>query len=748
MKKSKLFLLLGSVLALSACNGNSDIQWGTPCPDDFVGYNSLSSKSRKDTYSTYLSYMPADLNYTRTMQSENATHIANFVDGLVEHDRFGNLVPCLAKTTGEHNEDYTEWSFEVKEGIKWVQADGNVYKNKNNEDVYVTAEDFRSTLRVVLNSATASESAYLPMLIIKGAEQYNAATAAYQQYKDSPEAARNQSIYMALRQQGLTEGCTVNDINSILNFERVGVSVDEKTNKITYTLSQPADYFPTMLTYLPFLPLNYDYYNEVGATIFGSQKNILFCGAYLIKERGNEQIKYVKNPYYWDADSVTTTNIDYKMLSSNVGDSFARDEYEKGNIDGFTINSKDTEGWNKYVKGSDKKGNIYEPHNDLTYSQEGQGDKSSFFFYFNINREAKNTTLSSVTSSQITRVNKALKYSYFRDAVFNALDLEAYNARNGAEEIEQRQYQINTYTPKYFITDNKGKDYFEYLLDAYKEKHECTLEEAENALSPGRVNQISFEESVAATKKAIEKLKEDEPTLGDEKIVIEYSSLYGDTDTQYYDNMFIEHTNERLNGCIVDETYSDPNNELNLKVCKASDIKVQIVPNQKIASSQNYIEVSNSNNYTMFISGWGPDYGDPMTYAHTMVKGGDMSEHLGIGKKQTLSDETEAKLKTYGDMVDEANSIVSTTDEMKQQRYQKFAEAEIYLLEELALMKPLYQVGQGYSCSVSKFIPYRTPRSGYGLSGDKLKGMEILNEPLLACERKILKEEWDREKAQ
>ena len=75
-----------------------------------------------------------------------------------------------------------------------------------------------------------------------------------------------------------------------------------------------------------------------------------------------------------------------------------------------------------------------------------------------------------------------------------------------------------------------------------------------------------------------------------------------------------------------------------------------------------------------------------------------------------------------------------------------FAEAEIYMLEELALMKPLYQTGQGYSCSISNFIPYRSPRAGYGLSSDKLKGMEILNEPLSACKRKALREEWIAEK--
>lgn len=748
MKKSKLFLILGSILALSACNSNptSAGMWGTPCPDTFTGYEALNAMQRKDTYSTYLSYMPSTLNYTKTMQSENASHIANFVDGLVEHDRFGNLVPCLAETTGEHNEDYTEWSFKVKKGIKWVTKDVEIYK-LDGKEVEVTAEDFRTVLRVVLNSATASESSYLPMLIIKGAEQYFAATSAYQaNIGTSDETIRNQAIFNSLRQQGLTEGCTVNDIPAILNFEKVGVKADNATNTITYQLTQASDYFPTMLTYLPFLPLNYEYYQTLGTTKFGGERDILYCGAYILKERSNVRTTYEKNPYYWDLASVKTKTIEYKIIPSDISDSFARDEYEQGKIDGFSLSSQDSIGWDKYVRGEDGKGTILDPHHELTYSQEGQGDKSSFFFYINLARSTRASSLSPMTSAQISNFNKAAKYSYFRSALYNALDLEAYNARNGFEELEQRQYQINTYTPKYFVTDNEGKDYFEYLLDAYQRKHNSSREEAEEALNPGQVNQLSLKDSVSATKAALEQLKKDDPSIT-YPITVEYSSLYGDQTEQFYDKLFIEYTNERLNGCIIDELSSDPNNTEGLKVCSKNDIKVQVVPNDKITSSQSYMQVSNSHDYSLFVAGWGPDYGDPMTYAHTLVKGGDLADNLGIAKNSSLSVETDEKLTHYGELVDEANAIVSTSNEKKAERYSAFADAEIYMLDELALIKPLYQRGQGYSCSISNFIPYRSPRAGYGLSGDKLKGMEILKEPLKACERKILKEEWDKEKA-
>ncbi len=753
MKKRKLFLTIGAILALTACgNGGSGGGVYVPpvCDPTVTGYDSFVDEIRKDTYTTYLSYVPTTLNYTTTMQSENASHIANFVDGLVEHDRFGNLVPCLATTTGEPNSDFTEWSFKVKDGIKWMTNESKPYKDKNGNDAYVKAEDFRTILKVVLNSANGSESAYLPMLIIKGAEQFNAATASLQANSAvTDKDLRNRNIFNDLRKAGLTTGenaCTVNDIDSILNFERVGVVVDEAANKITYKLTQASDYFPTMLTYLPFLPLNYEYYQNLGSGDggFGSERNLLFCGAYILKERNNLEIKYEKNPEYWDKDSVKTPKIYYKTLSSEIAPSFAREEYERGTIDGFSLTSQDAEGWDRYVKGPDGKGTIKDPHNAETYSQEGQGDKSSFFFYINMGREAKSTSLSSATANEISNANKALKYSYFRNAFYDAFDLRAYNARNGADELEQTQYQINTYIPKYFVTDNEGKDYFEYTLEAYQKKHNCSKEEAERALNPGNVNQLEFEQAVDGMKKALEQLAKDDPTIT-YPIKIEYSSLYGDSNEKQFDDLFIEFTNRRLNGCIIDEDQMD---DRGLHVCSESEKKVVIVPNTSITNSNSYISVSNSKNYTLFVAGWGPDYGDPMTYLHTMVKGGDLADSLGIEKDSRLSEETEEKLATYGNMVDEANKIVSTTSELKRQRYQAFADAELYLLEELGLFKPLYQRGQGYSCSVSKFIPYRSPRSGYGLSNDKLKGIEIIDRALTSCERKTLKEEWDREKAQ
>lgn len=742
MKKNKALILLGAIGVLVGCGGNgtSVQEWVPATCEEGFGYASLEGKERKNEYSTYLSAMPTTLNYAKTMQAENGNHIANFVDGLVEHDRFGNLIPCLATNTGTPNEDYTEWTFELdlSKNATWVRADGTYYAD-------VKAEDFKTILKVVLNAKTASESAYLPLLVIDGAEEFVEATNLYyNEYGQSSESAREKQTISDLVSKGyLPKGATSEDLHSLLNFEKVGVVVEG--NKITYKLTQAADYFPTMLTYLPFLPLNEDYYNE-NFSLFGARNEILYNGAYTLTTRNDTMIQYTKNASYWDADNVHVEKVTYRKIGENLPMSFAREEYEAGKIDGFTLTSFDNEGWDKYVKGVDGKGHIQDPHHDLTYSQENQSVDSSFMFYMNLNRPTNNPSgFSQLNASEISNTNKAIQFSYFREAIFDALDLNLYNARNGQDIIEQQQEQINTYIPKNFIADNSGKDYFEYLLESYAEKHNVTKEQANDVLGAGKVNMISLEDSVKQVQDAIAKL-ETEGVKVNYPIKIEYTGFYGDMTTRDFDLLFLEATNERLNGCIIDETYQNLDNS-NLRVCNKNDIKVQLVPNKKILTVQNYLTVSNAFDYTLFISGWGPDYGDPMTYAHTLVQGGDLADYIGIPEKGArLSAETQEKLNIYGEMVENANAIVSSTSELKVQRYEAFADAEIYMLEELQLIKPLYQSGQGYSCSISNFIPYRSPRAGYGLSSQKLKGMEILKEPLSACERKALRVEWLAEK--
>ena len=63
------------------------------------------------------------LNYLTTSTSKNTAITYNVVDCLVEYDSYGNVEPALA-LSWEPNEDATVWTFQLRQGVKWVDKDG------------------------------------------------------------------------------------------------------------------------------------------------------------------------------------------------------------------------------------------------------------------------------------------------------------------------------------------------------------------------------------------------------------------------------------------------------------------------------------------------------------------------------------------------------------------------------------------------------------------------------------------------
>jgi len=47
------------------------------------------------------------------------TMVGNSIDGLVENDRYGMIVPSLAESW-TNNEDFTVWTFKLRQNIFWV----------------------------------------------------------------------------------------------------------------------------------------------------------------------------------------------------------------------------------------------------------------------------------------------------------------------------------------------------------------------------------------------------------------------------------------------------------------------------------------------------------------------------------------------------------------------------------------------------------------------------------------------------
>jgi hypothetical protein len=146
----------------------------------------------------------------------------------------------------------------------------------------------------------------------------------------------------------------------------------------------------------------------------------------------------------------------------------------------------------------------------------------------------------------------------------------------------------------------------------------------------------------------------------------------------------------------------------------------------------------------VFGAGWGPDYGDPLTYLHCFdIHDGDMLNYSGINYESQGQDEVQKEvLKTLGleeiqTIVDKA--VLATGDE----RVDLFAQAEALLLAN-GILRP-YSTS-GANLIVSKVVPFS---SAYGLYGQAafnqvpyFKYMKLQAEPVLAADYYAAKEAW------
>ncbi|MBQ4608069.1 MAG: peptide ABC transporter substrate-binding protein [Clostridia bacterium] len=263
-----------------------------------------------NAYRTLYSGEFTTLNYLTTATTNEFAMAANVIDTLVEYDKYGQVQPSLAESW-EYDEANLTYTFKIREGAKWVKADGSVYAD-------VTAHDFVTAAKYILDAANASSTANIFYSVIAGAEDYYLGTSV-------PE--EGQEPY------------------PVMDFETVGVkALDDYT--LQYTLVEPVPYFLSMVTYVCFMPANADFLAEKGAD-FGvatSNENILYNGAYILSTFEPQQKRvYTKNATNWDADKVLIETIEqtYNKESATISPEL----YKRGDIDDASIDSTIAAEW-------------------------------------------------------------------------------------------------------------------------------------------------------------------------------------------------------------------------------------------------------------------------------------------------------------------------------------------------------------------------------------------------------------------
>ena len=114
------------------------------------------------TFSYVYAIDPTTLDYSVTSKSSTSDVIANLIDGLLENDKYGNLIPSLAEDWSVSQDGLT-YTYKLRKGVKWYTSEGEEYAE-------VKAQDFVTGLKHAADGK--SDGLTLIQDSIKGLAEY------------------------------------------------------------------------------------------------------------------------------------------------------------------------------------------------------------------------------------------------------------------------------------------------------------------------------------------------------------------------------------------------------------------------------------------------------------------------------------------------------------------------------------------------------------------------------------------------
>ena len=498
------------------------------------------------------------------------------------------------------------------------------------------------------------------------------------------------------------------------SWEDVGIKADG--NKLVYTLTGPCGYFDGMTTYSILWPINAEFLESKGEDFGAVQPDsILYNGCYILSSLvPAQEFRFDANPNYYDADHVYVQHV---VVSYSDGQDPAQ------NFNMFVNGEVTSTGINGSLP--DVVAKADELYKDNQYKS--MTTATSFWGAFNWDRRMFNlyndpsvSTTSKTTDQQKADTHAAILNANFRRAVYSAYSAHAVEAITMGEDRADDAIR-NTLVPYTFSTMSDGTPIgalvAKYVAEAVPEYAGIDLNDGHDAwYDPARALVFA------------EKAKEE---LGDS--VAEWPvhldvPVYAASENQKNMQQAMKNAIESAIGdyVVIDLQYLEGN----------SSVYYSAFYNQPDG-------VSNSIDL-VFGAGWGPDYGDPLTYLHCFdIHDGDMLNYSGINYESQGQDEVQKEvLKTLGleeiqAIVDKA--VLATGDE----RVDLFAQAEALLLAN-GILRP-YSTS-GANLIVSKVVPFS---SAYGLYGQAafnqvpyFKYMKLQAEPVLAADYYAAKEAW------
>lgn len=585
---------------------------------------------------------------------------ANTIDSLVENDTFGNILPCGAESW-EVSEDGLTWTFHLRAGQYWYDADGN-------QKDPVTANDYVAAARYVCDSAMDCANSYLMDGWIVNASEllnYTAALLA-NPVEQGTEVGEEQDlvvdangiIYEGSEWNKETEKYDTWTEVPAVTPEDLGVeAVDDLT--LVYHMVKARPYFLTALQFGTYWPAPASLLAELGENYGLDNYSMWFNGAYLLSEfKPNEKRVYTKNENNWDAEHIYIERIE--QTCNTEATTLAPELFLRGEIDYADIGSDIVADW------------LSDPEkSQMISSSRVIGDYSYFFGFnfepkFDAEYEPENWAI-------------AVNNENFRKAVFHGINRDEYLAAKYPGD-DPSIHKINTVTPKGFSV-NEGKDYVFYGgLAKYTEGESFDPELA-----------VQFRDAAKAELEA-----------AGCKFPIKVPVNYNTSSTTWANcTVVLEQQLEELLG--------------------ADFIDIIVVP---YSGSSFLKETRRNGNYALQELNWGADFMDPETWADPFDHENSYNffcnetlEQDGINQ-YTKTEETAALIDQYFELVAAARE---ETGDMNA-RYEAFAAAESFYIDH-AIVVPGFISGGSYQAT--KLNAFEGQYAMMGQSSSRYKGQHV-----------------------
>lgn len=349
-------------------------------------------------------------NILYTQKGEDFEGLSSLMDGLLEIDTSGKLIPAIAEEWGTEDEGHT-WTFKVRQGVKWVNVNGEEVAECN-------AQDFATGLEWILNfHKNDSTNTSMPLEMIEGANEY---------YEYTKTLSKEEADVL-----------TAGEGSKFL--EMVGIEIPDD-HTVIYHCIDPKPYFDSVATYSCLFPISQAMVDELGGpdgVRAMNNETMWYNGPYLMTTyiQGNEKVQ-TKNPKYWDTECSLFDTATIKMVESN---DVAFQLYQAGELDYVGLNESNL----TTIYNSDSNA-----HHD--YLVEKLPTKYSWQLHFNFAKNKEDGTPD-------TNWNLAVANEAFRLSWYYGLDLGQYYPRINA--INPMSCENNCYTMKGLVYTSDGTDY-------------------------------------------------------------------------------------------------------------------------------------------------------------------------------------------------------------------------------------------------------------------------------------------------